>query len=129
MTIFTLDGLRRISPETLDISSEFWDELQSCTFCEVEQLIRNYIEQRRDFFLASRAAGLNTRPLVEREDFSGDTVRAAIAEAHFAAGERAVRIGAQAAKVFVKEAREYAANMVARNAPWLMDAEVDGDDE
>lgn len=93
---YTIDDLRRISPEKLDLSSQFWDELQSSTFCEAEFLLRRSIDGIRALMHAGRAAGLNTGAVVESYTGSGDIALSGDAEyarvlAHFAAGERGAR--------------------------------------
>lgn len=129
---FTLDDLRRISPDKLDLSADMRDVLRSCTFCETEQLTRQAVDSTRALIRAGRAAGLNTRAVAKHYAGGGHVALSGDAEharvlAHFAAGERGARVGAEAARTLVDEARRYARNVLASGAPWLVDV-VDDDE-
>ena len=106
---------------SLDLSVTTGKEGQEITFVEIEERLRNHMEDLRLVVTELRARGL--RPVLTEETATTEQVKFARVQAHFAAGERAERIGAQRGKRMIEESREYAARAVTTLAPWLNDEE------
>lgn len=124
----TLESLRL--GRVVDLDGEFSDDLTACTFCDVEDMIRECIDTIRVNVETARMFGASPSKYL-RSFLVGelpDDVRYAIAYGHFAAGERAVRISREAAQRFVSEAHKFAETYISANAPWLGDVDAIEDD-
>lgn len=123
--LFSLDDLRTVSPERLDLSNRAPKLMSQCTFVDIEMLLRDYIDKQRVMILAGRSVGLHTEPFVQsllNDELRGDADYA-WTKAYFAGAERGARIGKDTAQVFMAEARKFADLQIANNTPWLVDAE------
>ena len=123
-----IEGLRQV--RVIDLAEDFGDMLARCTAVEAERLLREYVEQTRTQICAARRCGMDARVLVRYHmtdcDLSGKAEQAR-ATAHFAAGERGARIGAERAERMMIESAEYARNVISQSAPWLVSEEPEDD--
>ena len=133
MSYELLDAIRKIPAKELDMYGKFQETLEAETFCYMEELLKQDIDEKRIFVRAGHDCGLNTQALVryyEADEFKlSATAYRAWLTAFFAGGERGARIGAQAAIQMMEDSEKFAKGFIAATAPWLHDVEALEDDD